>query len=108
MKNSPDKYGEAYNRSTQHSCSPRNDKFREVSFERSFDKKHYHVEGCVRSNRVDILVVNNDDPRERHDISLPLQDGVRLIDEHFRSDFRRMLMAVEWDSENKQFCIRLP
>jgi hypothetical protein len=66
------------------------------------------VEGCIRSNNVEIMLTNRDNPKERHDISLALQIGVKLIDENFSSDFRRMLMAIEWDAVNRQFCIRLP
>lgn len=95
MKNSPDKYrdNDFLNRTTQYSDS-RTDKFREVSFERSFERRIYHVEGCIRSNNVEIVLTSRENPSERHDISLPLKEGVRLCDEHFRSDFRRMLMAV--------------
>lgn len=83
-------------------------KFREVAFERLFNKKLYRVEGYLRCSTVEILIRNKQDDREKHDISLDLEEGVRVVDSYFDSSFRKMLEAVQYDSEQQQFYIKLP
>lgn len=84
------------------------DRFREVAFDRCFNEKVFRIEGYFKCSTIEIVIRNKFEEHEKYDISLDIDEGVRIIDESFRSDFRRMLEAVQYDTEQQQFYIKLP